>query len=823
MLPIGEFKFSGTGRQLVEATLGGSLISAPNSSTTPLGGGATFNGAYFQVLDFAQIIVAISSDVDSAVGGVQITFSQDGVTDDTTSPPFFYDASEGFQTFISPVLGEFVKIDYVNGAGAQATFRIETTAMSNAALSILHPANGPLHDNSLASVTKAILTGRDQGTGAWNIVDVDALGGMSTTPTASGKLQYIRDTVLTDVTMDTGVPGNIRALPVTITALDGDINITAGAIEVDLTHGNDSVRLGDGTTLVDVTLANELEVHDADALTQLTAINTDLDVALSTRASEATLLTVAGAVHAEDSAHTDTDSGIAILGVHKEFDDQGVDVDANDDYTIPHIDVRGRLRVSPGAQHLIDLFSATTGWAVINDDAANLALATDHVLGSGSLTFDKVNGTANTPFALIEKTVPSFNLVNLATGAIFLQCIAKLPDVTDVLNLVMRMGTDSSNYNTWKIDASVAIANKWESFRILIADSEGSTGAGWNATAITYVAIGVEFSSQSDTLVGILVDAMQVNSGQVTSSDTTSDITSQISSSNVNIQKVGNKVTNTQAGNVGTGTQRITIADDDTNLSKIPDQGAAVIANSWPVNIASDQIIPVSATDLDIRDLTSASDSVEAVQATHDNLNLNSNIQVANVDVANGNPVPVSDAGGSITVDSTNLDIRNLTSASDSVEAIQDTHDDLNLNANIQVANVDVANGNPVPISDAGGSITVDGTLSTTSAGLDPVTLSGTPVTMKHDYSSTPVTTGAYVQVTADSGDQDSIEIDIFDSSGEDLFLAFGAAASEVNQMIITPGGNGRISLRIPANTRVSIKAVTATASDGFLVINTRG
>ncbi|KKK69293.1 hypothetical protein LCGC14_2935480, partial [marine sediment metagenome] len=38
-------------------------------------------------------------------------------------------------------------------------------------------------------------------------------------------------------------------------------------------------------------------------------------------------------------------------------------------------------------------------------------------------------------------------------------------------------------------------------------------------------------------------------------------------------------------------------------------------------------------------------------QPTHDNLNANANIQVGDVDVANGNPVPVSDAGGSITTD----------------------------------------------------------------------------------------------------------------------------------------------------------------------------
>lgn len=77
--------------------------------------------------------------------------------------------------------------------------------------------------------------------------------------------------------------------------------------------------------------------------------------------------------------------------------------------------------------------------------------------------------------------------------------------------------------------------------------------------------------------------------------------------------------------------------------------------------------LTVDAVDLDIRDLDSASDSVEVFQATHDNLNLNANLQVGDADVANGNPVPVSDAGGSITVDAVDFDIRDLTAVSDSV------------------------------------------------------------------------------------------------------------------------------------------------------------
>ena len=73
-----------------------------------------------------------------------------------------------------------------------------------------------------------------------------------------------------------------------------------------------------------------------------------------------------------------------------------------------------------------------------------------------------------------------------------------------------------------------------------------------------------------------------------------------------------------------------------------------------------------------------------------------------------GNSITIDDGGSSITVDgtvtvtATDLDIRDLTSVSDSVEVLQNTHDDLNANANIQVGDTDVSPSNPVPISKNG-------------------------------------------------------------------------------------------------------------------------
>lgn len=111
----------------------------------------------------------------------------------------------------------------------------------------------------------------------------------------------------------------------------------------------------------------------------------------------------------------------------------------------------------------------------------------------------------------------------------------------------------------------------------------------------------------------------------------------------------------------------------------------------------------------------------------------------------------------------------------------------------------------------------VSGTVTTTSSGYISA---NTPT--DNEYTSTNITTAAYVQLVA-SLTTTTQEVEIFDSSGQYLFLATGAPGVEVNQVIIFPGGNGRIRLKILAGTRISAKAISATANSGALLINYYG
>ena len=91
------------------------------------------------------------------------------------------------------------------------------------------------------------------------------------------------------------------------------------------------------------------------------------------------------------------------------------------------------------------------------------------------------------------------------------------------------------------------------------------------------------------------------------------------------------------------------------------------------------------------------------------------------------------------------------------------------------------------------------------------------------DYSSTNVTSAAYVELIASVGSTSVTEVEIFDSSGQALVLATGAASSEVEKVYITPGGNGRIPLSIASGTRVAIKALSDSATAGLILVNFYG
>lgn len=268
----------------------------------------------------------------------------------------------------------------------------------------------------------------------------------------------------------------------------------------------------------------------------------------------------------EDVAHVSGDNGIMALTVR--CDDICALAGADGDYQPIATNEHGVLRTQAQQHYHIEECGAITGWTVLGNDTTSLATTTNHIFGTVALEFDKVNGAANTVFAGIQKTLTSIDLTPYHKGGGFFLAKYYVSDIDDVDYLFLRLGTNGSNYNEWQVSAD-NLSVGWNSIRFPMASPDAITSNGWNSAAVTYIAVGVAFGVETDTLADIAIDHISANTGLLTSADIAATITSEVSTPNINLLKVGNKVVNTQAGNVGTGTQRITIATDDVNLAAI--------------------------------------------------------------------------------------------------------------------------------------------------------------------------------------------------------------------------------------------------------------
>ncbi|KKL91348.1 hypothetical protein LCGC14_1895610, partial [marine sediment metagenome] len=271
-----------------------------------------------------------------------------------------------------------------------------------------------------------------------------------------------------------------------------------------------------------------------------------------------------------DSVAGAADVGVALLGIH---DSSATHLTtAEGDYDTVRLSDYGAFQVAPEQHFTLDSLNATAGWAALNNDTVNLATTLKHVLGTNALTFDKVDGAANTIFAAIEKTISSVDLGGISPHDI-IQTSCYIPDLADVTYLFVRLGTDASNYNEWRVPDTALTAATFEILVFNIGDAHfaGITGNGWNPSAVTYIAVGVAFDAETNALAGIVFDELSFHTNQHTSAELNAEVSSSVSSANVNLQKVGGSVTDKGAGNVSNGSQRVVLASDDVLTAAIRD------------------------------------------------------------------------------------------------------------------------------------------------------------------------------------------------------------------------------------------------------------
>jgi hypothetical protein len=124
-------------------------ISTNNSSTATLGGGAAFTGTADEITNYSSITIYVISNVASATDGLSIQQSNDGTNWDITDV-YTVPAASG-KTFGVQCTGRYLRVVYTNGAGAQASFRLQTILHAHMQRnSTVRPQDGRSNENDFS-------------------------------------------------------------------------------------------------------------------------------------------------------------------------------------------------------------------------------------------------------------------------------------------------------------------------------------------------------------------------------------------------------------------------------------------------------------------------------------------------------------------------------------------------------------------------------------------------------------------------------------------------------------------------------------------------
>lgn len=546
---------------------------------------------------------------------------------------------------------------------------------------------------------------------------VDQLGNTIT----SSLTQFTRDGVTTTVTEDTVTPANNIPLPVKLTSVTGDINITAGDLNVQTSHSAvnyDSMRIGDGTDLLDVVV--------------------------------------------EDAASAGGESGVLAMAVRNSAG--AVTTSADGDFATLTVDDTGRLRVDATITEAATSADGGALPAVVKViggyDGANVqAIATD---ASGNLQVDVLT-----------------ELATAADGAAA-PAVSKVIAGVDGVGNTQTVSTDTNGrINVNVVDALPAGTNNIGDVDVLSEPATVADGGalpavvkvvgGYDGANVQAIATDASGNLQVDvlTLPATFAEDAAHNSGDL----------------GVQALAVRNDAGAALAGTDGdyiplstdaTGNLRAVLAASTNNIGDVD-------VLSEPATVADGGVLP----------------AVVKVVGGYDG----ANVQAI-----------ATDASGNLQVDVLTLP---ATFAEDAAHNSGDLGIQMLAVRNDGGSVLAGTSGDYIPLStDSSGNLRVVGSISV--GGKTVVT------TIRNDYTSTSVTTGAWVQLVASTAAAIT-ELEIFDSSGETLEIGTGAAAAETRLILVFPGGNGRVPVAIAAATRISIRAVSGTASVGELDINCYG
>jgi hypothetical protein len=129
-------------------------ICDENSTSTPLGGNATWTGSSVATNGYGILYVSVFSDVASATNGLVIEQSIDGTNWDFNDT-YSIHANTG-KTFSIQPAGRYIRVKYTNGVTTQNAFRLQTV-MKASGLDSSHRVQDTLKDDDDGRLRLSVL------------------------------------------------------------------------------------------------------------------------------------------------------------------------------------------------------------------------------------------------------------------------------------------------------------------------------------------------------------------------------------------------------------------------------------------------------------------------------------------------------------------------------------------------------------------------------------------------------------------------------------------------------------------------------------------
>lgn len=158
-------------------------LDTNNSSSTPLGAGATFTGTAIDVTNCGILFVNVFADQNSASDGLSLEQSSDGTNWDHVDT-YTILANTGKNYSINPH-AKYFRVKYTNGGTIQTAFRLQTICKSQNAKASSHRIKDEIVGDDDAVLVKAAITG-ENGSGDWHNVKVTQDGDLKISDNSNG-------------------------------------------------------------------------------------------------------------------------------------------------------------------------------------------------------------------------------------------------------------------------------------------------------------------------------------------------------------------------------------------------------------------------------------------------------------------------------------------------------------------------------------------------------------------------------------------------------------------------------------------------------------